>query len=168
MNDERDNLVEKLREIASGSRRNKTARLREIFDDIEAAKAAGASNKTIVAELAEHKLIFDVNNFKNARSRILKERAMEALAQAASKSIGSVSSKPTSKNKGSKKIANISGSTALPPKQEQGEVEQNLVAPKPVGNGRPSILSTGKKIFGGLKPSPIDGMVDLNQKTKGT
>lgn len=82
MNDERDNLVEKLREIASGSRRNKTARLREIFDDIEAAKAAGASNKTIVDELAAHGLIFDVNNFKNARSRILKERTMEALAQA--------------------------------------------------------------------------------------
>lgn len=76
-------MVEKLRAIAQGSRRSKTARLREIFEEVEAAKTNGASNKEIVAGLAEHNLIFDVPNFKNARSRILKERAMEALAKAA-------------------------------------------------------------------------------------
>ena len=43
-----------------------------------------ASNKAIVEALKEFGLVFDVNNFKNARSRILKERAMEKLAQAAS------------------------------------------------------------------------------------
>jgi predicted transcriptional regulator len=76
---ERDKLVEKLSEIASGSRRSKTVRLREIFDDIEAAKASGATNKEIVAGLAEIDLIFDVNNFKNAVSRIRKERIIQAL-----------------------------------------------------------------------------------------
>lgn len=84
MNTEQDNLAETLRGIASGSRRSKIARLREIFDEVEAAKDAGAGNKTIVDGLAAHGLIFDVNNFKNARSRILKERAMEGLAKAAS------------------------------------------------------------------------------------
>lgn len=82
MNTERDNLAKTLREIAGGSRRSKISRLREIFDEVEAAKASGASNKTIVNGLAAHGLIFDVNNFKNARSRILKERAMEALTRA--------------------------------------------------------------------------------------
>jgi hypothetical protein len=81
MNTEQDSLTETLRGIASGSRRTKIARLREIFDEVEAAKAAGAGNKTIVDGLAAHGLIFDVNNFKNARSRILKERAMEELAR---------------------------------------------------------------------------------------
>lgn len=84
MKTEQDNLAETLRGIASGSRRSKIARLREIFDEVEAAKEAGAGNKTIVDGLAAHGLIFDVNNFKNARSRILKERAMEGLAKAAS------------------------------------------------------------------------------------
>lgn len=80
MNIERDNLTKALREIASGSRRNKTARLRECFDEVEAAKAAGASNKTIVAALEANGLFFDVNTFKNACSRILKERAFQALS----------------------------------------------------------------------------------------
>lgn len=84
MKTEQDNLAKTLRGIASGSRRSKIARLREIFDEVEAAKDAGAGNKTIVDGLAAHGLIFDVNNFKNARSRILKERAMEDLAKAAS------------------------------------------------------------------------------------
>jgi hypothetical protein len=78
--DEREKLVEKLREITKGSRRSKISRLREIFDEVETAKSNGASNKTIVAGLAEVGLIFDVNNFKNARSRILKDRALAAMA----------------------------------------------------------------------------------------
>ena len=40
MNTEQDNLAETLRGIASGSRRSKIARLREIFDEVEAAKDA--------------------------------------------------------------------------------------------------------------------------------
>lgn len=76
MSTEREKISEALREISIGSRRNKTARLRECFDEVEAAKAAGASNKTIVAALEANGLYFDVNNFKNARSRILKERAL--------------------------------------------------------------------------------------------
>ena len=77
-------LDETLDEISKGSMRSKIVRLREIFDKVEAAKSNGASNKAIVEALKEFGLVFDVNNFKNARSRILKERAMEKLAQAAS------------------------------------------------------------------------------------
>lgn len=158
-------MVEALRRIANGSRRNKTARLREIFDEVEDAKARGASNKTIVDGLAEGGLIFDVNNFKNARSRILKERAMEALAQAASAHhTEAVSSKP----KGPRKIANTPESSLLLPMQEQGKSEETQVNPKPLGSRRPSILSTEKLKYGELNPSPVNGMVDLNQTTKGT
>ena len=81
MNTERENLAAALLDVASGSRRNKTARLRECFDEIEAAKAAGASNKTIVATLEANGLFYDVPNLKNACSRIRKERALAALSQ---------------------------------------------------------------------------------------
>jgi len=79
--DERDALVKTLRDITAKSSRSKIARLREIFDEVETAKANGASNEVIVNGLKKHGLIFDVNNFKNARSRILKERALQALIQ---------------------------------------------------------------------------------------
>jgi len=78
-NRENENLVGALRQLSVSSRRNKTAQLRDIFDEIEAAKAAGVSNKVIVEELQKNGIFFDVNNFKNARSRILKERALAAL-----------------------------------------------------------------------------------------
>lgn len=78
-NRENENLVGALRQLSVSSRRNKTAQLRDLFDEIEAAKAAGVSNKVIVEELQKNGIFFDVNNFKNARSRILKERALAAL-----------------------------------------------------------------------------------------
>ena len=83
MSTEKETLAMALKEVASGSQRSKIARLREIFDEVEAAKAAGTSNKVIVATLEAYGLLFDVNNFKNARSRILKERAIQNLERVA-------------------------------------------------------------------------------------
>jgi len=85
MNIERDDLVKTLSEIARGGCRPKIVRLREIFDEVEEAKKNGASNKEIVVGLASHGLIFDVNNFKVARSRILKERLLEKLTNTTQK-----------------------------------------------------------------------------------
>jgi hypothetical protein len=81
MNIELETLATELRELSKSSRRNKTAQLRDIFDEIESAKAAGVSNKVIVETLQKNGIFFDVNNFKNARSRILKEREIAALTQ---------------------------------------------------------------------------------------
>lgn len=148
MNSERDNLAETLRGIASGSRRNKTARLREIFDEVEAAKAAGASNKTIVDGLKAHGLIFDVNNFKNARSRILKERALAALIQA------------TPAANEIKPIRHPSKEAS--PKEKKGVKDEKT---KPSLSGRPPVLlNNDRGIYGDLEPSPIDGTVDLKQQ----
>ncbi len=79
MNTERESITSALLELSKSSRRNKTAQLREIFDEVESAKAAGVSNKVIVETLQKNGIFYDVNNFKNARSRILKERALAAL-----------------------------------------------------------------------------------------
>ena len=124
MKSEQDNLAETLRRIASGSRRSKIARFREIFDDVETAKAAGASNKTIVDGLAAHGLFFDVNGFKNARSRIIKERAMEALVKTASIHIEKRSPESLIKPQVDNDATNISSSTVklktkIPPKSAE-------------------------------------------------
>lgn len=79
---ERDNaskneLIEGLKKAAQGNSRNKTARLREIFDDVEAAKDSGLSLKTIVTVLADRGLIFDLATFVNIRHRIKKERVIK-------------------------------------------------------------------------------------------
>ena len=121
MKSEHDNLAETLRRIASGSRRSKIARFREIFDDVETAKAAGASNKTIVDGLAGHGLFFDVNGFKNARSRIIKERAMEELVKTAStpierRSSGSLNKSQIDIDATNTWLSTVKLTTQIPPK----------------------------------------------------
>ncbi len=134
--------------------RSKIFRLREIFDKVEAAKANGASNKAIVEGLKNHGLIFDVNNFKNARSRILKERAMEALAQAAS---------------GEKKNQQVTSpskpDTPVTPEKQVASTPSKPVVAEAKPSGRKSVLlKSDKGIFAGLNPAPADGTVDLKQK----
>lgn len=155
---ERDRLVEKLGEIATGGRRTKTARLREIFDYVEAAKSGGAGNKEIVAGLAEVGLIFDVNNFKNAVSRIRKERTIEALTRANTTATQPAPSTPTTiPRKPSSSIA-----TAKPKYEVK---KKNAVKPVTKSSGkRKSILSQDKGMFADLTPPPADGMVDLKQR----
>ena len=131
MDNERDRLVKALRDVASGSRRSKTARLREIFDEVEEAKAKGASNKQIVAALEAHGLFFDVNNFKNARSRILKERALEAIANAAPPSTGKSSDRPVEPK----------SVTAATPMGMASKVKQDVAAANPLAglSGEPKV-----------------------------
>ena len=158
MNDERDDLAETLRGIAKGSRRSKIVRLRECFDLVEEAKAQGASNKEIVAGLKEHGLIFDVPNFKNARSRILKERAMAALLQeAAPAGIGK------SKNA-------LHATTSRQPQSNGAEtaVPAAPVAAPATGSRRPQIFKQATGMLSELKPSEPDGLVDLKQQQRRT
>lgn len=131
MNNERDKLEAVLDAIAKGSRRSKIARLREIFDKVESAKANGAGNKEIVAGLAEHGLIFDVNNFKNARSRILKERAIEALTNFRSPIIKNETTPQSTKH--------VSNNTALtaPDNSEKSNHAEKTVETKDVDAERP-------------------------------
>lgn len=149
MKSEQDNLAETLRRIASGSRRSKIARFREIFDDVEAAKAAGASNKTIVDGLAAHGLIFDVNGFKNARSRIIKERAMEALVKTASTHIERRSSGGLNKTQVDNDTTNTGSSsvkltTQIPPKSAD-KLEQEVGVEALDENNTPRLTEKQKR-----------------------
>lgn len=83
MNTERDNVKAAMIEVTGGSRRNKTARLRDYYDWVMEAKAAGASNKVLVNALEKNGLIFDIDTFKHALHRIKKERVIDALVNTA-------------------------------------------------------------------------------------
>lgn len=53
---------------------NKTARLREVFDDIEATLKAGVSQATVLNELHDLGFTMKMASFKSALQRIRKER----------------------------------------------------------------------------------------------
>ena len=72
--DSKSKLVAGLKQGALGSDRTKTARLREIFDEVEAAKASGLHLKTIVEILRGRGLDFELATFVNIRHRIKNER----------------------------------------------------------------------------------------------
>lgn len=72
--DNTNSLIDALRQLGRSPLRNKTARLREIFDEVEAARATGASHKQIVDALHGQGLEFTVKSFETTRFRIAKER----------------------------------------------------------------------------------------------
>ncbi|MFA5170257.1 MAG: hypothetical protein WC426_01730 [Sulfuriferula sp.] len=73
-NNSKYELAEALRKAAVGNARSKVARLREVFDEVEAARTAGVSHKKIVEALASRGLEFDLGTFEITRYRIAKER----------------------------------------------------------------------------------------------
>ena len=70
-------LVEGLKIASRGTSRSNIARLRDIFDEVEAARILGLSFKEIVAVLADRGLVFNLGTFRHTRLRIKKERACD-------------------------------------------------------------------------------------------
>ncbi|WP_339410200.1 hypothetical protein [Pseudomonas sp. EA_35y_Pfl2_R5] len=58
-----------------GRRRSKTARLRDVFDKVEAALAAGVRQADVLAELSQAGLDMPIDTFKSALQRIRRERS---------------------------------------------------------------------------------------------
>jgi hypothetical protein len=74
MDDKTD--AEVLRELARNHAvRSKIARIRDLFDEIEATQRAGVSNKTIVAALNERGYDLGLKNFETMLHRIRLERS---------------------------------------------------------------------------------------------
>ncbi|WP_440057884.1 hypothetical protein [Pseudomonas fragariae (ex Marin et al. 2024)] len=75
----RPTLSEKLQEMARnhGSRSN-TARLRDVFDDVEAALTAGVSRDAVLAALNDDGIAMTKQTFDKALFRIRKERSGKA------------------------------------------------------------------------------------------
>jgi hypothetical protein len=67
-------ISEKLKELAQGKNRSPTARLSEIFDQIEAALGAGVRRKDIYQALADSEFEITFASFELAIHRIRKKR----------------------------------------------------------------------------------------------
>ena len=66
--------------VADEDARSETARLREIFDDIEETLKAGVRREAVLATLHEKGFTMTMASFKSALQRIRKERAANANA----------------------------------------------------------------------------------------
>lgn len=92
------NISEKLGALAKGQNRSATARLREIFDDIEKALHAGVHHKDVHRTLAEDGFEFTFESFELAIYRIRKERKVQnikSMKQSTWMNGGVVIQKPT-------------------------------------------------------------------------
>lgn len=139
----------RLRALATGDKlRTDTARLRDVFDDVEAALNAGVSRVNVLAELQNLGYTMTLASFKSALQRIRKERnkAVKTEPQARSNSPAA----PDVLDE-----ATAGKQESLP--EEPSETGKNSNRPLP-------LLSEEKGVWGQLKPSPIDGTVDLKQK----
>ena len=71
----REALAAKLRTLAqSDEARSKTARLRDVIEDVETALAAGVSRERIVQELGRHGLEMSLATFAGTLRRLRKRR----------------------------------------------------------------------------------------------
>jgi DNA-binding winged helix-turn-helix (wHTH) protein len=71
----KDDLKESLRELAtSDTNRSETARLRDIFEDIETALSAGVKAQIVLETLHKKGFKMSINGFRSAIQRIRKER----------------------------------------------------------------------------------------------
>lgn len=71
-----DDLGEALRSLSmDDSSRSETARLRDVFDDVEIALGKGVRREAVLALLNEKGFTMTLASFKSALQRIRKERA---------------------------------------------------------------------------------------------
>ena len=94
-------IIQELEELASDeTKRSKAARLRDIFDAVEATLATGVAIKEVVKKLSEHGIDMSIGSFKNEMHRIRKKRGKPSAClskpepkKAASSTIQEVSNK---------------------------------------------------------------------------
>lgn len=132
----------RLRALAKDDKmRPETARLRDIFDDVETALKAGVSQVNVLAELKKLGYTMTLASFKSALQRIRKERKTFPKTRV--------------------------NSPAAPDLLDGVASEKSESSPDETGknsNRPPPLLSEDKGVWGKLKPSPVDGTVDLKQK----
>jgi len=73
---DRQAIVERLRALATDDeKRSKTARLRDLIDDVEAALAAGVPRASVLEELNKHGLDMSLATFDTSLRRIRQKRS---------------------------------------------------------------------------------------------
>ncbi len=81
-------LSEQLRLLATNNmQRSKSARLREVLDDVEWALAAGVSKSLIIEQLAKNNLHFTLTTFNTTLQRLRKKRAISSIKSSATSAV---------------------------------------------------------------------------------
>lgn len=73
-----DAILKEFDELHTSGDRSKTARLRELFEQIEALKNRGITHSQIINAMKKHGLEFDLKTFEALLYRIKKERSRSA------------------------------------------------------------------------------------------
>lgn len=101
---QKDSVAEVLRSLATGDKaRSETARLRDVFPDVEAALRAGVSREAILEALHGQGFTMKPKSFESALYRIRRERGKTAAAEAPAHQ------GPASANAPAAKVENPSG-----------------------------------------------------------
>lgn len=69
-----EKIVEEFTQLHKSAARNKTARLRDLYDQIEVLRNRGFSHATIIEAMKKHGLEFDLKTFEVTFYRIKRER----------------------------------------------------------------------------------------------
>lgn len=150
---EKTSIAAALKALATDSlSRSKIGRMRELLSDIEAAQNAGVSNAKIVETLNAQNFEITLKVFETMLYRLRKEQGK------------------TRKSNQEVKIEKKPEATTTPQKIENENLntETNDSTLQGTGIENPIFKKSDKGIFGGLKPSRDDGMVDLIQTKKET
>ncbi|MHB1621037.1 MAG: hypothetical protein ACYCTY_13855 [Sulfuricella sp.] len=138
--------MEVMQKLSQGSEnRSAIARIRDIFDDIEIALSAGVKREAIWEALQNEGYKMPLKTFESAIYRIRKEWSEQRKHKDETGSEGNMVSQP-------------------PPSGGNEESAGNGKNTKIISNRRPRLLSEDKGLYGGLNPSPVDGIVELKQK----
>jgi hypothetical protein len=79
-------IVEEFDQLHKSASRSKTARLRDLYDHIEALRSRGYSQATILKAMKKHGLKFGLKTFRDTFYRIKRERANAQIRTAGSTS----------------------------------------------------------------------------------
>jgi hypothetical protein len=83
-------IVEEFDQLHKSASRSKTARLRDLYDHIEALRSRGYSQATILKAMKKHGLEFDLKTFRDTFYRIKRERVNAQIRTAGSTSEAAV------------------------------------------------------------------------------
>jgi len=118
---DKDSVTAALRALATGSKRSKTAQMRDVFDDVDASLKSGVSREDVLKTLNEAGLDLTLRTFDTIVYRLRQERLGLGKAAPVTKKSASAATQPASRPDSEK--ANVLG--AMNEEIVEIEIEEN-------------------------------------------
>lgn len=117
---DKNSVAEALRALAGSESRSETARLREVFDEVETALSAGVSRTAILETLHEQGFTMTAKSFESALYRLRKQREAGKLPKAKAERVHASLSSATAGNR-------AAAPQGLTPKREDEAESEDLL-----------------------------------------